>query len=297
MDTSKAGQYLTPPTSHPLYVRIRAVVADWEVPEERLSDFLVLDKLSIPEVKLVDEDQAEKNRTRAAIRGTSEGSSPGRQAMKPVVPDGGLHRNLVGGTLEFLMREIIEEKSFVELVEGMLAQDAPFYVQYEDTPPPGVPDHKQSSNPAAAASAAPVTPSGEGGFDELKALLGNRPEPAWCSELLGDFPEPELEVTAASNAVVGAAPPGPSNLSLARSLSEPMVPPSPGAASEAPATPSQAILDDAMSKHGEVSLEAFKNSAGEVLDQVLLDVMDDVIAGRLNWQRPLPRVRGRRDVR
>jgi len=88
----------------------------------------------------------------------------------------------------------------------------------------------------------------------------------------------------ASGATAASASAGPA---------EPAVPPSPAMQSEAPPTPSQAILDDAMSEHGEVDLEAFKNSAGEVLDQVLLDVMDDVIAGRLNWQRPLPRVRGR----
>merc|ERR1719221_589714 len=52
--------------------------------------------------------------------------------------------------------------------------------------------------------------------------------------------------------------------------------------------------EDAQNEFGEVDLEAFKGAAGEVLDRILLDMMDDVVAGRLNWMRPLPRVRPRR---
>lgn len=281
-DSAKASQYLTPPTNYPLYVRIRAVVADWEVPAEQRSDFLIADPLSIPEVKLIDEDQAEKLRTRAAIRGDGRSSSKGNRA----VPEG-LNRNLVQGTLEFLIREVIEEKSFGELVEGMLAQEAPCFVQYEDTPPPGVTDHKKEASAISASRSAVPTITADGGFDELKALLSKRPEPVWSSELLRDFAEPklpDLDTTVRSGG--GAA-------ATNEWASEPTAPPSPAAQSEAPPTPSQAVLDDAMSAYGEVDLDGFKTSAGEVLDQVLLDVMDDVIAGRLNWQRPLPRVRGR----
>jgi len=313
VDTSKAGQYLTPPTSHPLYVRIRAVVADWEVPVEKRSEFLIADALSVPYAKLVDEDQAEKLRTRAAIRGEAGGRTPSKSGKS--MSDGGLNRSLMQGTLEYMIREIIEEKSFGQLVEGMLAQDAPFFVQYEDTPPPGGADHKKqitsiSAPPAGATAAAAPEPAGRrssssrpgssqgnvrrpsvptvrDGFEELKALLANRPEPVWGSELLSDFPEPDLpDLDTVPSTRAGGA-------SSSDGPSENVVPPSPGAMSEAPATPSQAILDEAMSEHGEVNLEAFKTSAGEVLDQVLLDVMDDVIAGRLNWQRPLPRVRGK----
>jgi len=115
----------------------------------------------------------------------------------------------------------------------------------------------------------------------------------WGSELLGDFAAPSFAADASASSASAAVAPA-QTLSLSRSLTEPLVPPSPGALSEAPPTPSRAILDEAISEHGEVNLEAFKNSAGEVLDQVLLDVLDDVITGRLNWQRPLPRARGRR---
>jgi len=278
---------LTPPTSYPLYVRIRAVVADWEVPMEKRSEFLIADALSIPEVTLIDEDQDEKLRTRAAIRGTAQGRTPSKPGNAE--PGGGLNRNLMRGALEHLIREVVEEKSFSQLVEGMLAQDAPFSVQYEDSPPPGEPDHREPSSPAATSrSPAVLDNPGDGGFEELKALLNSRPEPVWGSELLNDFPEPSIpDLSATSSARAGGA------ASSSDGPAEPTVPPSPGALSEAPPTPSQAVLDEALSKHGEVNLEAFKTSAGDVLDQLLHDVMDDVIAGRLNWQRPLPRVRGR----
>jgi len=288
-DTSKAGQYLTPPTSYPLYVRIRAVVADWEVPVEKRSEFLIADPFQFPDLKVVDEEKAEKLRTRAAIRGTNDG----RANSKKQDMEDGLHRNLMRGTLEYLIREVIEEKSFGELVEDMLAQDAPYFVQYEDTPPPGVADHKQdtalnktqrrSEPPTVSASAVPDD------FDELKAIMANRSEPAWASELLSNFAEPNLaDLEGATSSSSSSRP-----VTLGASKSDLAVPPSPAGVSEQPPTPSQAVLDEAMSAHGEVNLEAFKTSAGEVLDQTLLDVMDDVIAGRLNWQRPLPRVRGR----
>jgi hypothetical protein len=307
IDASKAGQYLTPPTAYPLYVRIRAVVADWEVPEEKRSEFLITDPLSMPEVKLVDEDQAEKLRTRAAIRGNDprSPSKSGRSSFQ----DGGLNRDVIRNTFEHLIREVIEEKSFSELVEGMLLQDSPFFAQFEDTPPPGEADHREVPQPTTVVAAAPAptsqslpqparrtssssqgprrgsSPKLEGGFDELKALMANRPTPVWSSELLSNFPEPNLPDFASGPSAASSSE-GPVDPSPAQ-------PPSPAGMSEAPATPSKAMLDEALSEHGEVDLEAFKTSAGEVLDQVLLDVMDDVISGRLNWQRPLPRVRGR----
>ncbi|OLP75646.1 hypothetical protein AK812_SmicGene44525, partial [Symbiodinium microadriaticum] len=52
--------------------------------------------------------------------------------------------------------------------------------------------------------------------------------------------------------------------------------------------------EEALSLFGEVDLDAFHDSAGEVLDSLLTDMMDDVISGRLNWMRPLPRARADR---
>jgi len=303
LDTSKdvgTNSSQTPPTSYPLYVRIRAVVADWEVPTQKRNEFIIKDSfLAIPDVKLVDEDMAEKTRTRAAIRGTSEPNTNSKNPKMVQDTQGrGLSKNLVRSTLEHLIREVMEETSFKDLVDGMLAQDAPFFAQYEDTPPPGEPDHKQvaslmaPSQISAPAVASEVVDDGgfDGGFDELKALLSSRPEPVWGSELLCDFPapsNPDLDTEAFTSA-------------MGASSSAAIIPTTPteGGNSEAPPTPSQALLDEAISEHAEVDLEAFKTSAGEVLDQMLLDVMDDVIAGRLNWQRPYPRARrGTREAR
>merc|ERR1719214_62615 len=42
---------------------------------------------------------------------------------------------------------------------------------------------------------------------------------------------------------------------------------------------------------GEVDPDAFAASAGEVLDALLADTMDDVVGGRFNWMRPMPRTK------
>jgi hypothetical protein len=277
-----------PPTSYPLYVRIRAVVADWEVPPEQRSEFLIAHPSSLPEAKEVDEDQAEK-RTHAAIRGTHEGRRG--QASRTSDCEGGLSPTVLRGTMEQIIREVINEKCFGELVEGMLAQDTPFYLQYEDSPAPGVFDHRQAApSPDPAASDMDV----DGGFDDLKAFLNHRKPLPLESELLADFVEPLLPELVDDRPVPSTANGGmptlrPMSGGSAVGLS---APPSPVAAPE-PAAASQNLLE-AMGEHGEVDLEAFKNSAGDVLDELLLGVMDDVIAGRLNWQRPLPRIRGGR---
>eukprot|EP00439_Symbiodinium_sp_Y106_P036884 s3865_g4.t1 len=71
----------------------------------------------------------------------------------------------------------------------------------------------------------------------------------------------------------------------------------PGTEPTTPATPDAGrgrSWEEALSHFGEVDLDAFHDSAGEVLDSLLTDMMDDVISGRLNWMRPLPRVRADR---
>jgi hypothetical protein len=250
---------------------------------------LILDNSSVSEVRDMKEDEMEMLRTRAQIRGDGHRRTGVRQASKPGAEGGStsnpLSTNVLQGTMEHLIREVLAEKSFGQLVEDMLAQDTPFVLQYEDTPAPGEPDHRQ-------AAPAPADPCElDGGFDELKALLSHRPAPVWGSELLSDFPEPlipDLMDEGASASLGGTTAIG----VVVPAGGQQAVPPSPMAMAE-PVTPSQALLDEAMYEHGEVDLEAFKNSAGEVLDEMLLGVMDDVIAGRLNWQRPLPRIRGR----
>jgi hypothetical protein len=264
-DSSRPGQS-PPPESYPLYVRIRAVVADWVVPIEQRSEFLIASPTEFPETK-DDAAEAEQLRNRGL-------------AQSPKVPsDGALSATVLQGTLEHLIRDIVSEKSFGQLVEHMLGQDTPFFLQFEDSSPPSQFDQKPPVEPLVDEISAE-----DCSFDELQAFLSQRPAPVWGSELLGDYSEPALADLAEEGDVATTLP-------ALTPLSQ--LPPSSQSGVPEPLTPSQAILEEAMSEHGEIDLEAFKESAGEVLDNMLLSVMDDVIAGRLNWQRPLPRVRGR----
>jgi hypothetical protein len=259
-ETSRPGQS-PPPGSYPLYVRIRAVVADWVVPTEQRPEFLVAPTTEFPETK-DDAAEAEQARTRAQ-KGLSNGLSAA----------------VLQGTMEHLIREIVNENSFGQLVENMLDQATPFFLQFEDSAPPSQGDQKPPVEPPADEISAE-----DCSFDELQAFLSQRPAPTWGSELLGDFSEPGL---------ADLLEEGEATTALATVVSPPSQPPASSQPPAEPLTP-QAILEEAMSsEHGEIDLEAFRSSAGEVLDSVLLGVMDDVIAGRLNWQRPLPRVRGR----
>jgi hypothetical protein len=268
-DTSRPGQS-PPPESYPLYVRIRAVVADWVIPPEQRAEFLVASASEFPEYKDDAAEAEQLRRNRAAIYGQNS----------KALSDGALSATVMQGTMEHLIREIVDEKAFGQLVEEMLGQDTPFFLQFEDTSPPSQFDQKQPVEPPVDEISAE-----DCSFDELQAFLSQRPAPVWGSALLGDFSEPGLEDLAeegeGTNALVGPMSAGS------------QLPPTTPSGLPEPLTPSQALLDEAMSEDGEIDLEAFKASAGEVLDNMLLTVMDDVIAGRLNWQRPLPRVRGR----
>jgi hypothetical protein len=239
------------------------VVADWVVPSEQRPDFLVAPTTEFPETK-DDAAEAEQARNRAQ---NSKGLS------------NGLSTAVLQGTMEHFIREIVNEKSFGQLVEDMLGQDTPFFLQFEDSAPPSQGDQKPPVEPPADEINAE-----DCSFDELQAFLSQRPAPTWGSELLGDFAVPGLADLLEESEATAA---------LATAVSPATQPPASNQPPAEPLTP-EAILEEAMSsEHGEIDLEAFRSSAGEVLDSVLLGVMDDVIAGRLNWQRPLPRVRGR----
>jgi len=264
------GQPSMPPTSYPLYVRIRAVVADWELPRERHNEFLIASPLNF--VGKAGEEEEDLDHTRRKKTGGMAGqASPA-----------GLNASLMRGVLEHMIREVIAEDDFGEIVDGILAQDAPFFLQYEDSPPPG--DPQPPGQGAIEEEARDFS-----GYDELKALLGDRPEPEWNSELLLDFPLPSgFERSPAGDSEGGAT-------SSAAPAATEALDATAGSALEATSgsLPELLQMDEDMSGDGEVDLEAFKSSAGEVLDKMLLDMMDDVIGGRLNWTRPLPRVRTR----
>ncbi|CAK9009914.1 unnamed protein product [Durusdinium trenchii] len=57
---------------------------------------------------------------------------------------------LVGNVLEHLMREVIAEEEFGSILDRMLSQDVPFFLQYEGSDPPALPppDHPAAPEPA-----------------------------------------------------------------------------------------------------------------------------------------------------
>jgi len=247
-----------PPTSHPLYVRLRAAVADWEVPREQQHDFLILSPALDPEaVWNEDEDSLEALQP----RGTPGASSARPEQLSKLSP------GLVGDVMEHLLREVVAEDSLGDILDRMLVEDSPHFLQLEDSAPPGHPEA-----PAAAQAAEPPVAAAAADAALLELLQAGDPKLGdWRSDLLADFPAPGPGRAASSD----EAPPPEAAA---------------GATEEAP----QARWEDALREYGEVDLEAFKSAGGDVLDRMLLDMMDDVIAGRLNWMRPLPRMRPRR---
>jgi len=306
-----SGQPVTP-TCFPLYVRLRAVVADWDVPKDKRNEFLILGPNAAVE-RQVPEDSSgsDWNRTRRTKGGEPDGT----------VQTGGV----VGGVLEQILREVLAEPEFGEIVDMMLEQETPLFAQYENTAPPG------GQAPAALRFPDAAAPD-EG--DLLRAILGDEADGAgadpffseqasasrvWRSDMLLDFPSVlvpagDREAAQADDARVQSAASGglskggsATNLLAASGTLNPLdvtgsVAGDGGSASGAVAPEAEVVPDDsperywedALQDFGEVDLDAFKVGAGEVLDKLLLDMMDDVVAGRLNWMRPMPRGRPRR---
>jgi len=160
----------------------------------------------------------------------------------------------------------------------------------------------------------PSVPSGEATDERLSRLLQEMPlsselqRPAWDgrSLLMLDFPfpgaalEPESKAaaaTAASKAQLAQAPEA-TGSSMATGPNSPTAAASGTAASESQLVEAerspQRLWDEAVTEFGaEVDLEAFKERTGEVLDHMLLDLMDEVVGGHFDWQRPMPRARRR----
>jgi len=59
----------------------------------------------------------------------------------------------------------------------------------------------------------------------------------------------------------------------------------------------RATWEEVQQNYGQVDLDAFKMAAAEVLDGMLLDLMDEVVGGQLNWMRPMHRSRARKSAR
>lgn len=370
-EASMGPQPPAPPTAFPLYVRLRAQVADWLVPPEHRHDFLVeaparnLAARRESEARLAAE-QADATAPEAlGMAGYAEeempfmdpvlkrqspmlrppGSSPAPSSPPTARQDGRAPRggdlgpDLVSKVLEHMLREVISEEEFGNILDKMLLQETPCFLQYEDSPPPAIPPPRLPEAPekellhvpmpkepqwqdleSAAADSQPAEGAEEEEEEEdpifaAVAAAGSTDAPGvWASNLMMDFEAPsQLVAPSAPNAAVAGNSGTPASSSPAgqggdrarhrlatdeESLAPPDHLPSPGAvatAADAPEEDTRRSWEEALAHYGEVDLDAFQDSAGEVMDRLLLDMMDDVIAGRLNWMRPLPRVRsGRR---
>eukprot|EP00929_Paragymnodinium_shiwhaense_P112421 TRINITY_DN80679_c0_g1_i1.p1 TRINITY_DN80679_c0_g1~~TRINITY_DN80679_c0_g1_i1.p1 ORF type:complete len:1858 (+),score=467.04 TRINITY_DN80679_c0_g1_i1:131-5704(+) len=278
-----------PPTTFPLYVRIRAVVSDWSVPKEQLGDFLVLGPRDSVAPEEEDGEDSDWNRTHRDTHGDQGGGS---------VHAGGA----VGGVLEQLLREIMAEEGFNDIVDSMVKQETPLFAQYEDSAPPGQPEVPQLRFPDADLT------EEAGSGDLLRDLLGpdataggsSLPKAAapssWRSGMLLDFPCGYGGASSSSSEPAATAA-----LASSKAAASPRGLDATASSMGATATENESaedvarrLWDDALQEYGEVDLDAFKVAAGEVLDSLLLDVMDDVVAGRMNWMRPMPRGRPRR---
>jgi hypothetical protein len=242
-------------------------VSDWEGANK--DDFLVLG----PSASL------------EAWRGDEPSSGSAKGPAKPateIMPE--LNTSLVGGVLEQMLREVLFEDRFVEILDQALTQDTPYFLQYEDSLPPGDPDSQLEQLFAG-------DDLGLGGAvdsmdPELKALLAKRSdggETGFQSNLLMDFEQPMCTGSDSSGAAAS---------SVAKAAATDGAKPADGA--EATGSMAQKYWEEAQANYGEVDLETFKNAAGEVLDRMLLDMIDDVVAGRLNWMRPIPRAKQHR---
>eukprot|EP00434_Breviolum_minutum_P023180 symbB.v1.2.020447.t1/scaffold1720.1/size104783/1 len=308
-ESSHGPQLPSAPTSYPLYVRLRAVVADWMVKPEERKDFVVEScarNLLAQRVPAVEEPKDETNPLNLHLEepGSKDfarapstlSPAPEEEEMEP--PGQPIEETsnfkLAGSVLEHLMREVIAEEEFGNILDKMLAQDVPFFQQFENSSPPELPPPDHPAAPESALrprqleeSVEELAVEPEEESDEDVDFSARGSALPW-SDLLMNFNAPEGIPAPKAPA---KAPKG--------TESVPSASPSPRAESlsfDAEISGEQLTRswEEGLEMYGEVDLDAFQDSAQEVLDQLLLDTMDDVIAGRLNWMRPLPRVRERR---
>jgi len=321
-ESSRGAQAPVAPTSHPLYVRVRAVVADWAVPVDQKNDFLV----ESPAQNLLARRRIEGRETQAkplsgpGVCGVEDDAtevqdqtprSPAPTSGPPTDPQGfqrGVSANLMHGVLEHMMREVIADEEFSFILDKMLSQEVPFFMQYEDSQPPALPlpDHPAAPEPSLMPRSLEEQPQTEQPADdgtdedddlqtEFVAAASSGSSAVPWSDLLMDFQAPQSCLSGkrsseGQTADVTAKSPGRSRHGSDDHEDA-------GTEPTTPATPDAArgrSWEEAQSHFGQVDLDAFQNSAGEVLDQMLMDMMDDVISGRLNWMRPLPRVKSDR---
>jgi len=310
------------PTSFPLYVRLRAQVADWLVSPELGKDFVVEASARNLSARRESEARVAEQATQPAMNlrhSEDHGeysdlhSPPASPPRRPIlssssaatVPDeplGEVGPDLVSKVLEHMIREVMSEDEFGMIVDKMLSQETPCYIQYENSAPPGLPQPKLPAAPEAELlqdpieAVAPQPPTfsalydsdGDEPTDPMLASLARGRASRIRSDLLADFEVPQSYNDAPDQGSAVSSVATPSG-ALRRLVTEEE------SVLEHPPSPSDPTAprswEEALAHYGEVDLDAFQDAAGEVLDRLLLDMMDDVIAGRLNWMRPLPRAR------
>merc|ERR1712032_1812516 len=128
-DLSRGPQLPPAPTSYPLYVRVRAVVADWEVSPEQMDDFLIVGPTAA-----LDSVGPEENPGVQTIKATLQKENPRKRRSSRLGMVSGVQ---VANVLEHVLRDVIAGDEFGEIVDSMLSQETPFFIQYEDSPAPG----------------------------------------------------------------------------------------------------------------------------------------------------------------
>lgn len=280
------GPLPPPPSTNPIYVRISAVVADWEVPEKEVREQHLISES--PAVVPEEEEPASTAVSPTPVpQSGAAPSDPKKQA--PGERTEKLPVTVEASVMEEVLRDILGSQDLQGLLGEMVAQEAPYFVQFEDSAAPG-----EGPPPVAAEPAKPPEPQktmeeleteGVKYFDRKQEV--DAPMPSWASAVLCDFSgckprkverpaweqedDDEDEAAAAMDTTVAEE-------AEVRRL--------PAVQRQKQENPE--LLWDKALELGEVDLPAFKASSAQALDEVLLTSIDDVISGRFNWTRPLP---------
>jgi hypothetical protein len=257
-----------PPTSFPLYVRIRATVADWEVQKLERNNFLVSGPPAPDDLE--EEDSVTK-----------------KEAPSVSHPDP-LDFEMASGVIEHMLREVVGSESFSDIIDNMLTQETPYFVQFENSAPPGEQEFKSKESSKDASGDVEDTAAYQERMAQLAKDL-DRPEPKWSSALLMNFEDCRPPRMIPEDDQLG------DDSSDEEESEEPSVDRTPKEETKDGEAPDPEVLWDATcGEYGEVDLDTFKSSVAEVLEDMLLSTMDDVICGRFNWTRPPPRTKPRR---
>jgi len=228
--------------------------------------------------------------------GVDKGMSVAKKDEAPSVahPDP-LDFDTASGVLEHMLREVVGSESFEGIIDEMLTQETPFFVQFENSAAPGDADPTAKTE-AGQEDAAPEIP--EPGIEadntekytERMTQLAkdlDRPEPKWTSALLMNFEDLKPPRSLPEDDQLQDDEDSDDDDEAEEPTGE-------GAKEENKEEEqknAEQLWDDTLGEYGEVDLDTFKSSVAEVLEDMLLSTMDDVIGGRFNWTRPPPRTK------